>query len=83
MFIAAIALWSNSVCPLNSGGVSPRVPLYSGYSTVLNDSLDRSKATAMWVGFSVFRIFKSIEMNPWTALVGCPLGALKLSGLRA
>ena len=37
MFIAFSASWSSGTWPANSGGVSPRVPLYSGYSRVRNE----------------------------------------------
>ena len=64
IFMAARASLSSSVCPLNSGGDSPLVPLYSGYSSVLKECLDKSKATAKWVGFSFCRMFNIIEINP-------------------
>ena len=54
----------NSTWPLNSSGVASRVPLYSGYSSVRNECLDTSKATAIWVGFSVSSKRVNIETKP-------------------
>ena len=67
------------IWPTNSTGVSPRVPLYSGYSRVRNEYLEMSKATARWVGFSFWRRLMSIAMNPWIALVCWPSLFWKLS----
>jgi len=54
---------------MNSAGVSPRVPLYSGYSRVRKEYREISKATARWLGFSFCNRLSIIEMNPWIALV--------------
>ncbi len=42
-----------------------------------------SKATAMWVGFSVLRRLISIARKPWIAFVCCPSRVEKLSTGRA
>ena len=54
----------SSTWPLNSSGVASRVPLYSGYSSVRNECLDTSKATATWVGRSVSSRRVSIDTKP-------------------
>ena len=64
MFIAVSAFTSSSVWPRNSTGVSPRVPLYSGSSSVLKLCLETSNATHMCVGFSPSRMFNIMEINP-------------------
>ncbi len=83
MFIAARASCSSGTWPTNSGGVSPRVPLYSGYSRVRKENREMSKATATCVGFSFARRSRNIEMKPWMALVCCPSCVTKLSTGRA
>jgi hypothetical protein len=63
---------------LNSGGVSPRVPLYSAYSRVRNDARDIERDRE-WVGFCCWSRRSSIEMKPWIALVCWPSRVVKLS----
>ena len=74
---------SSGTCPLNSGGVSPRLPLYSAYSRVRNDCREMSNATARCVGFSFWSRSSSIDRNPWMAFVCCPSRVEKLSTGRA
>ncbi len=83
MLMAASASCSSGTCPTNSGGVSPRVPLYSGYSRVRNEYREISKATATCVGFSFASRLRNIERKPWIAFVCCPSRVTKLSIGRA
>ena len=83
MFIAFSASCSSGTWPLNSGGVSLRVPLYSGYSRLRNEKREMSKATARWLGRSFCRSSRSIDRKPWMAFVCCPSVVLKLSTGRA
>ena len=83
MPMALSASSSSGTWPTNSGGVSPRVPLYSGYSRVRNEKREMSNATARWVGFSFCSSRMSIDRNPWIAFVCCPSRVVKLSTGRA
>ena len=69
--------------PLKSVGVSLRLALYSTYCSCLNVGSLRSKATAMWLGCSSRSTLISIAVNPYTALVGCPVVVAKFSAGRA
>ncbi len=68
---------------MNSGGVSARVPLYSGYSRVRNEAREMSNATPRWVGFSFCSRMSSIDRKPWMAFVCWPSWVVKLSTGRA
>ncbi len=83
MFMVFSARSSSGTCPVNSTGVSPRVPLYSGYSRVRNEKREMSNATPTCVGFSFCRRLMSIAMKPCTAFVCCPSRFWKLSAGRA
>lgn len=63
----------------NSSGVFCRPALYSTYCSCRNVGSERSNATAMWVGCSSRRTLMSIEVKPYTALVGCPSVVEKFS----
>ena len=67
---AASTSWTRLTWPLKSVGVSDRLALYSAYCSVRNDRRDTSKATTMWVGRSSRSTLISIEVKPYTALVG-------------
>ena len=72
-----------STCPANSAGDDARFALYSGKDSVRNVCRDTSKATATWVGRSSRSTLMSIDVNPNTALVGCPVVVEKFSTGRA
>jgi uncharacterized protein len=65
--------------PPNSGRLSARPALYSAYFSVRNECRDTSNATVMWVGFSSRNTLMSMEVNPYTAFVGCPVVVEKFS----
>ena len=83
MLMAARQSFNSGIWPLNSGGVSDRLALYSVYSRVRKDCREVSKATAIWVGFSALIRLISIARNPYTPLVCCPSRVEKLSTGRA
>ena len=83
MFMASMTFWIRSICPWNSSGVLLRPPLYSVYSSERNVGVSRSKATATWVGFCCRIMVRSIDTNPCTALVCCPVSIAKFSAGRA
>lgn len=56
-----------------------RFALYSGYASVRNVFRFTSNAAATCVGFSSRSRLISIAVNPYTALVVCPLCVLKFS----
>ena len=56
-----------------------RLALYSANCSVRKVVRDTSKATATWVGFSSRSALMSIEVKPYTALVGCPVAVEKFS----
>jgi hypothetical protein len=76
---ASSTSWTRLTCPLKSLGVSFRFALYSAYRSVRNDRRATSKATTMWVGRSSRSTLMSIAVNPYTALVGCPVEVEKFS----
>lgn len=69
-FIASRSSPISSTCPLNSSGVLERFALYSGNSSERQVLRDTSNATAKCVGVSSRSVFASIDMKPYTALVG-------------
>ena len=81
---ASMTLSMRSIWPLISRGVSLRPPLYSLYSALRwVVSSETSKATATWVGFCSLIRLMSMDVNPWIALVCCPLAVENLSAGRA
>ncbi len=62
--IAARQSCSSGIWPLNSCGVSDRVALYSGYSSVRNEWREVSNAIARWVGCSALMRLTSMDRNP-------------------
>ncbi len=68
---------------MNSGGVSPRVPLYAGYRSVRNVPPGRSNATATCVGLCFVTSDSIIDAKPYTALTGSPVDVRKFSAGRA
>ena len=67
---------SSSISPiwlLKSSGEAERLALYSGNFSVRNVWRDTSKATATCVGRSSRSVLISIDVNPCTAPVGCPV----------
>ncbi|OIQ76526.1 hypothetical protein GALL_417950 [mine drainage metagenome] len=79
IFKAASTSLMMSTWPLNSSGVLARLALYSLYRSVRKVCLETSKATARCVGFSSRTKFNSIEVKPYTALVGCPVEVAKVA----
>ena len=67
----------------NSSGVLLRLALYSEYCARRKVCRDLSNATPMWVGCSSRSTLMSIEVNPKTALVCCPVVVEKFSTGRA
>jgi len=65
--------------PAKSGGVTSRVALYAGYCSVRKVVRPASNATPTCVGPSSRSRFASIEVNPYTALVGVPVVVEKFS----
>jgi hypothetical protein len=66
-------------CPWNGAGVCDRPALYSAYFSERNDCRDTSNDTMMCVGRSSRSMLISIDVNPKTALVGCPVCVEKFS----
>jgi hypothetical protein len=69
--------------PAKSAGVSARPALYSAYRSVRKERREMSNATTMCVGCSSRSTLISIEVKPYTALVGCPVLVEKFSTGRA
>ena len=66
-----------------AGGDFDRLPLYSAYCSERNVCRETSNATATCVGCSSRSTLISIEVNPNTALVLCPVVVEKFSTGRA
>ena len=79
MLSASSTSLTRSTCPLNSSGLVDRFALYSTYSSERNVFRDTSNATARWVGSSSRSTLMSIEVNPNTPLVCCPVWVEKFS----
>ncbi len=62
--IAARQSCSSGIWPRNSDGVSERVALYSGYTSVRKECREMSNATARWVGRSALMRFTSMDRKP-------------------
>ena len=75
--------WISSTWPRNGSGELARLALYSGKRSVRKVCRETSKATAMCVGASSRRVLISIEVKPYTALVGWPVVVEKFSTGRA
>ena len=63
----------SSTWPLKSAGEVDLFALYSANSSLRQVCRERSNATAMWVGRSSRSRLISIEVKPYTALVGWPV----------
>lgn len=72
-----------SIWPANSSGVLMRLALYSGNLSARKVWRETSKAAPTCVGDSSRSRLMSMEVNPYTALVVCPLVVLKFSAGRA
>ena len=70
---------TSEICPLNSSGDFDRPALYSVYCSERKVLRDTSNATQMCVGCSSRSMLISIEVNPYTALVCCPVVVEKFS----
>ena len=73
----------SEIWPVNSCGDLLRLALYSVYSSERNVLRETSNATPTWVGFSSRSTLMSIDVNPNTALVCCPVVVEKFSTGRA
>ncbi len=80
--VARMSLMSGT-CPLKGSGLASRVPLYVGRTSVRNEARPASNATATCVGFSSRSRFVSIDVNPKTAFVDCPVVVENFSTGRA
>ena len=74
---------SSGTWPENSVGVAERPALYSGYSAARNVLRETSNATPTCVGASSRSTLMSIDVNPYTAFVCCPVLVEKFSAGRA